>query len=64
MNRMLGLYYPVHKYMTLLTFFENFDQLYYSKYFFKKYKILSQAQTTLSDKSNHKKYTIAHYFFK
>jgi hypothetical protein len=48
----------VHKYMTPLIFFENFDQSSYSKYFIQKLKILSQAQTTLqttlSDKTNHK----------
>jgi hypothetical protein len=40
----------VHKYMAPLIFFENFDHSSYSKYLFKKCKILSQAHTTLSDK--------------
>jgi hypothetical protein len=40
-------------------FIENFDHLYYSKNI-----ILSQAQTTLGDKINHKKININLLFFK
>jgi hypothetical protein len=50
----------VHKYMTLLIFFRKLWPLVLFKIFIQKCKILSQAQTILSDKTNYKK--ITHYF--
>jgi hypothetical protein len=40
--------------MTQLIFKKNFDHSSYLKYLFKKYKILSQVETNLSDKTNQK----------